>query len=167
MTTLTTPTATTFTVSDPADVLAGVDGRYLLTKILEAVDRGVPTDEIRRDPLKFLTSGKTKEIIINTADEYGVMLTTGDCHGSRGSGDRTDPVVIEIIKAGRLEIPGQDPIILRCFKDITSVDEAQGLTVVRVPEEDTCYKIAYDLERDRELILGPHEFVATTDRLCY
>lgn len=155
------------------NVLDGVDPQYLLTKVLDAVEAGIPIEEIRRDPLKVLTSGRTKEIVINTYDPHrgvwiqcdgvsvGKHLGYDEAYHHRSVWDRSDPTLISVIKAGRLEIPGRDPVRLR-FKEVTSMDEAQGLTVVRVPEEDTCYKVVTDTDCDREQILGWHEFVTST-----
>lgn len=55
-------------------VLRGVEQGHLLTKILEAVDRGVSTEEIRKDPLRYITTSSTKEIVINTGGE-GLKLS--------------------------------------------------------------------------------------------
>jgi hypothetical protein len=52
-----------------SDLLCGIDTKTAIEMILDAVDRGVTTREIRADPLKYLTSGQTKEIIINTGGE--------------------------------------------------------------------------------------------------
>ena len=46
-----------------------IKSSMVLSKILDAVDAGVKTEEIRKDPLKYIISGKTKEIIVNTGGE--------------------------------------------------------------------------------------------------
>jgi len=153
--------------SSVPDVIDGVNARYLLKKILDAIDQGVSTDDIRRDPMRFLTSGRTKEIIINTDQAHkGVGLLFGD-QSPDGPGDRCDPSVIAIIKAGKLDVPGKEPIRLRCEGPTCADWTDGGLTVVRVPEEDTCYQVVTDHERDVEMVLGWHEFVATTHKMIY
>lgn len=59
----------------------------IIEKILDAVDRGVPTAELRKDYEKHILSGKTKKIVINSGGEglkvsYEIlqeMKNRGDC----------------------------------------------------------------------------------------
>ena len=43
----------------------GINSEIVLDKILSAIDSGHTTEEIRKDPLKYLVSGKTKKIVIS------------------------------------------------------------------------------------------------------
>lgn len=49
--------------------IKGISSQILFTKILDAIDKGATTNEIRQNPLKYLVSGKTKEIVINSGGE--------------------------------------------------------------------------------------------------
>ena len=46
--------------------LNGISQDMLLEKILLAIDNGHTTEEIRKDPLKCIVSGKTKKIVYCT-----------------------------------------------------------------------------------------------------
>jgi len=58
-----------FSLQSQEDIIRGFSPNYLMTKILEAVDAGAHTSEIRADPLKFLLSGERKEIVVCTGGE--------------------------------------------------------------------------------------------------
>jgi hypothetical protein len=49
--------------------LAGCDSTKVFEKILEAIEHGAKPEEIRADPLKYILSGKTKEIVVCTGGE--------------------------------------------------------------------------------------------------
>lgn len=46
-----------------------IEPNLLLEKILDAVDKGIPTSEIRKDPIKYVLSGETKEIVVNVGGD--------------------------------------------------------------------------------------------------
>lgn len=66
--------------------LKGFSSQMVLERVLKAIDSGVTTDEIRRNPLKYLTSGKTKEIVINTGGE-GLKVCPEIIHEMAKRGD--------------------------------------------------------------------------------
>jgi len=50
-------------------VMDGMSPEILFTKILDIIDSGVSTDDLRKNPTKYLMKGTTKEIIICTGGE--------------------------------------------------------------------------------------------------
>ena len=79
--------------------LDGIDSEILFEKILGAIDHGATTQQIRQNPFKFLTSGKTKEIIINTGGEGLKVSREIVVEMAR----RGDPLATEIIKNNRFK----------------------------------------------------------------
>lgn len=74
--------------------LSSVHPKILLDKILNAVDKGISTKEIREDPLKFLTSGVKKEIVINTGGE-GLKLSPEIINEMAKRGDKLAKDILE------------------------------------------------------------------------
>ena len=72
----------------------GVDPDILLTKILEAIDKGHTTDEIRENPMKFIVSGKTKKIVICTGGE-GLKLSYEIINEMANRGDQLAKKLID------------------------------------------------------------------------
>ena len=56
------------------DIISPIPPKILFNKLLSAIDKGATTNEIRQDPIKYLSSGKKKEIIINGYYK-GIVLT--------------------------------------------------------------------------------------------
>jgi hypothetical protein len=51
------------------DRLSGISQSLLFKKLLDCIDNGVSTQELRNDPMKYLVSGEMKTIVINTGGE--------------------------------------------------------------------------------------------------
>jgi len=75
-------------------MLSLIKPQILLDKILDAIDKGATTDEIRSDPIKFMTTGKKKEIVINTGGE-GLKLSPTIITEMAQRGDKLAKEIIE------------------------------------------------------------------------
>ena len=139
--------------------LQGCDPGILLEKTLEAIERGISPADLRHDPFKYLVSGQTKEVVINTGGEglkisreiLREMAKRGDVnaqyliergefesigksdrdkwlfleqHGRYTDYDRENPILIQILKEGKLHNIG-----------------GWSLEVYRVHAEQWTYKI--------------------------
>jgi len=74
--------------------LKGLDAAIIVDKLLEAIDKGATTDEIRTDVKRYLTSGKKKEIIINTGGE-GLKLSPALIEEMAKKGDQLAQKIID------------------------------------------------------------------------
>ena len=71
-----------------------INGDKILYKILNVIDAGVSTEEIRKDPLKYIVSGETKEIVINLGGE-GLKVSHEIIKEMARRGDNTAKYLLE------------------------------------------------------------------------
>lgn len=50
-------------------ILNGISPDILFEKLLDIIDSGVKTDDLRKNPIKYLVKGTTKEIVVCTGGE--------------------------------------------------------------------------------------------------
>src|SRR5689334_4020145 len=75
-------------------ILNGIEQTILFEKILEAIDKGVTTEQLRQDPLKYILSGETKEIVINRGGE-GLKVSYTILKEMEKRGDKLAKKIIE------------------------------------------------------------------------
>jgi hypothetical protein len=66
----------------------------LIDKILDAIDRGVTTSQLREDYSKYIISGKTKKIIICTGGE-GLKISRKLLEEMKNRGDKLATTILE------------------------------------------------------------------------
>lgn len=130
-----------------------------LEKILAAIDAGATTDEIRKDPMKFLVSGETIEIVINSGGE-GLKLSPEIIEEMAKRGDELAKDIIEKKKfiaysnsdkkfAYLEEFPGsydrQNKILIEIIKE-GKIKNNGGmvLEIHKVHEEGWTYEVCKD-----------------------
>ena len=74
--------------------LFGIPQDVLFDHILFAIDHGAKTNDIRQNPMKYLTSGKTKEIVINSGGE-GLKLSPEIIEEMSKRGDQLAKKIID------------------------------------------------------------------------
>ena len=124
--------------------------------ILDAIDRGVSTEEIRKNPTQYMISGKTKEIVINSGGE-GLKLSPEIIEEMANRGDDVAKDILvkdkfrtysnSSLKFAYLEDemcnPIRDnPILIEIIKE-SKLKNTGGMDLViyQVPVEDWAFKI--------------------------
>jgi hypothetical protein len=74
--------------------LRGIDTTILFNKVLEAIDQGITTEEIRQNPLKYIVSGKTQKIVVNTGGE-GLKVSYEIIEEMAKRGDQLAKILLE------------------------------------------------------------------------
>lgn len=164
---------------------SGIESSIVLEKILDAVDQGATTKEIRNNPYKYLTSGKTKEIIINIGGA-GLKISPEIINEMSRRGDK---LAMEIRDENRfhnyVNRYGKNPLRFAFLEHMTgcpyfhAYDRENGvlkeiikegkmrnnggmtLRIFKVYEEPYMYKVCEDIDDfGSEYIKGWHELVA-------
>jgi methyltransferase-like protein len=76
------------------DKLCGMKAEFIAEKLLDAIDKGVSTDDIRKDPFKYIISGKTMEIVINRGGN-GLKICPEIIQEMASRGDKAAKYIIE------------------------------------------------------------------------
>lgn len=167
----------------PADqkVLNGMKPAVLFEKILEAIDRGITTNQLRHDLSEYILSGKTKQIVINRGGE-GLKVSYVILKEMEKRGDLLAKKIIDKNEFEKVPIhcikEGNDQRWAYLEKDYGMYDRGNttlieilkegqyeniggwDLVVCNVPIESWAYKICKDDDIYRsEYIEGDFEYV--------
>lgn len=161
--------------------IKGITPEVLFVKVLDAVQNGISPADIYKNPQKYLTSGKIKEIIINLGGE-GIKVSPEIIQEMAKRGDDTAITIIkedlfqtynaynfklEPLKFAFLEKKGVDDrenkILIEIIKEGKMKNNGgMHLAVCSVHEESYSYKIIHEKDLWKsESIKGWHKIVAT------
>jgi len=156
--------------------LSGIAQPILFEKILEAIDKGITTEQLRQDPLKYILSGKTKEIVVNRGGE-GLKVSYAILKEMEKRGDELAKKIIEedkfkycskngdsrwcFLETEHQNYDRENPILIEILKE-AKIKNIGGwkLHVYMVPVEPWAYQILTDDDIWRsEYVVGNIEFI--------